>query len=448
MTSVTVLIRRIFDNPEGLLLRLYLLLIVYIPFHIFLSQWLGLLVGGLSFWKVAKDILVIFLFLSTTITVIAKKKQKDWLKFKDLTILIIIYGILHIVTFLLNRKTSVDVAVLATVYNNRFFWLLLSGINIKILLKKQKFNKYNLIKIILTVSTIVCLLGLFQWFLPKDILSNFGYSVELGAKSHFFINENPNYPRVFSTLRDPNSLGAYLIIPILLITQLLVKNKKKLMFIGLFLLHLLVLFLSFSRASWGGLIIALTCLVALNHKTKAKSILKKYWAVLCCLLILLSVLIASISQTSVFRSIILKANDANNSREMDSDELHVDFVKKGVTDIIKNPFGDGPGTAGIVSIQNNNGGRLTENYYIQIALEVGIVGLIVFLSIWFLVIKKLLSQPQSILNTTLLCTTAGYVVMALVMHLWTNEAVAYTWWGLAGLVIYINTAKITKENQN
>lgn len=435
MTKKRVLTKRTLDNPRYLLMGLYLLLIVYIPFHVFLSQWLGMLIGGLNFWKVAKDIFVILLLLTTTLAVIAKNKQKEWLKFKNLIILIVVYGVLHIVIFLLNKNTPKDVAMLATVYNNRFFWLFLSGINLGILMDKQKVKTDILIKIILTVSTLVCLLGLIQWILPKDILGYFGYSIDLGVKPNFFINENPSYPRVFSTLRDPNSLGAYLIVPSLLIIQLLIKAKKKLMLAGLLALHLLILFLSFSRASWGGLIIALACLMALNHKTKAKSMLKKYWVILSCILVITGVLTASISQTSTFRSIILKVNDTNNPREMDSDELHVDFVKKGMIDIIKNPIGDGPGTAGIVSIQNKNGGRLTENYYLQIALEVGVIGLILFVSIWAIVAKRLFQQPQNELTTMLFCVALAYSVMALVMHLWTNEVVAYTWWGLAGLVI-------------
>lgn len=435
------------DSPGSLLLKFYLLVLVYVPFHIFLSQWIGSLIGGLNFWKVAKDILVILLFLSTTIAVIAKNKQKEWLKFKNLIMLVVAYGFLHIVIFLLNQKTSLSVAILAAVYNNRFFWLLLSGINLSIIMNKPKIKKDTLLKIILIVSTVVCFLGLLQWFLPKDILSNFGYSVELGVKPNFFINENPNYPRVFSTLRDPNSLGAYLIVPILLITQLLIKAKKKLIFAGLLMMHLLVLLLSFSRASWGGLLVALACLVVLNHKPQAKNILKKYWVLLGIILISISVLTFNVSQTPVFRSLILKADDTNSEHEPDSDELHLKFVKNGVADITKNPFGDGPGTAGIVSIQNKNGGRLTENYYIQIALEAGVIGLMLFLSIWILVTKKIFQQSQDILSITLLCTAAGYAAMALVMHLWTNEAVAYTWWGLAGLTIYDNISKLKKAKR-
>ena len=444
MANLKILVERFMDNPGSLLLKFYLFALVYIPFHIFLSQWIGLLIGGLNFWKVAKDILVILLFLSTTIAVIAKNKQKEWLKFKSLIVLVVGYGALHIATFLLNQKTTANVAILATVYNNRFFWLFLSGINLSILINKQKTQKDILIKLIIAVSTVVCFLGLLQWFLPKDILSHFGYSVELGVKPNFFINENPNYPRVFSTLRDPNSFGAYLLVPILLIVQLLIKSKKRLMFAGLLMLHLLVLLLSFSRASWGGLLITLLVLVVLKYREQAKKITIKYKFIIVGFLAIGLMTTYSIRHTPTFRSLILKANDTNSASELDSDELHLDFVKKGTSGIVKNPLGDGPGTAGIVSIQNKNGGRLTENYYIQIALEVGVIGLMLFLSIWTLVMKKIFQQPQDILSITLLCTAVGYAVMALVMHLWANEAVAYTWWGLAGLAIYDNISKQKK----
>src|SRR5580704_16646383 len=40
-----------------------LLLLIYMPFHVFLSQSLSLLTGGLNEWKVAKDVLLALLCL-------------------------------------------------------------------------------------------------------------------------------------------------------------------------------------------------------------------------------------------------------------------------------------------------------------------------------------------------------------------------------------------------
>jgi hypothetical protein len=119
----------------------------------------------------------------------------------------------------------------------------------------------------------------------------------------------------------------------------------------------------------------------------------------------------------------------------DPNELRTRFWKESVQDIATEPEGSGPGTAGLVSIRNDiQGVELNENYYLQIASEVGIIGIMLFLAILGTVAHRL-HMIKTPLAAAILASFAGLVLTNFLVHIWSNEAVAYTWWGLAGIVI-------------
>lgn len=359
---------------------------------------------------------------------------KQWWQYRWLVWLSGAYAILHILVYVLNRETSLRVAGLASTYNNRFVWLFLV-IVFGALIAQIKPTARTVVKVTLIISTVLCALGLLQWVLPKDILTYFGYAKELGVKPNFFINEDPAFPRVFATIRDPNSFGATLIIPILFIVQSLRAGwfRGRLLF-GLLGIHLLALYLSFSRAAWGGLLIAGLIYAVLTHKQQVMSFTKRFWPVIAAGLVVMVIGLYQVRSTAAFRSIVLRADDKNAATELDSDEYHLYFIEEGVRSVLDRPEGYGPGTAGIVSIQTGENAQLTENYYVQIAHEVGVIGLVIFLTIWGMVVY-LLWRSSSPLREVMIAAAAAFAVMAMVMHLWTNEAVAYTWWGLAALAL-------------
>jgi hypothetical protein len=407
-------------------------LLAYMPFHIFLSQWLSTATGGLEVWKATKDVLTIGLLLLTVILVIINSHLRKSRTYLILLGLAVLYSLLHLLLYALNKQTDLGVALLASTYNNRLFWYALIAFGAA-LLAGNKLRPTTVIKLVLIVSTTVCVLGLLQWFLPKDILTHFGYSIDRGVKLNFFINENPDFPRVMATLRDPNSLGAYLLVPIVLLAGLFQKLPKRRQLVGgLLVLHILILFLSFSRAALGGVVIAVAAFLLLTNAQKSKLLFQKFWPYLLAIVVVGCMGIYLMRDVPFVRSVVFRIDDKNPTSQLDSDELHAYFIQESTQDVIDQPQGYGPGTAGIVSIQNNNGSYLTENYYLQIAHEVGILGLLIFLTIWAYVTSKLY-RARTLLGYGLVASTFAYILMALVMHLWTNEAVAAQWWLLAGL---------------
>ncbi len=409
------------------------------PFHVFLTQSLSLTTGHLGAWKAAKDVLAALLLVVTLILVWCNGKASKL--FKSFFLLSTFYFLLHLVTWAINPEIYKNTAVIGTVYNNRIFGYLLIGMGAGLLWAK-KIKQDQVIKIVLIVSTIVCVLGVLQYFLPKDILTHLGYSVERGVKPAFFIDDKPDLPRIMSTLRDPNSLGAFLIVPInILLLQLADKTQKRrrMQLLGMLMLHGLALFLTFSRGAWMGAGISIGLIAVYKYRHLAKTIFIKYWPLIIGGVLLLGSLVFMVRGQYAVQN-ILEHSDENTTAQLDSNKLHADFVRKAVNGIKNKPQGHGPGTAGIVSILNPNGGFLTENYYLQIGYEVGILGLGLFLAVLYKAQKQLSERPAT-LPAALWFALWSYLAMSLVAHLWTNETVATQWWLLTGFVIVLPKTK-------
>jgi hypothetical protein len=421
------------------------LLLAYMPFHIFLTQSLSLLTGGLSVWKAAKDVFFGLAVLLTIYLVYSNKKQNKI--FTLLTVLAIAYGLQHLLVWFMHPDIYKPTAILGTVYNTRVVLFAVLGIGAA-LLAPNYITQKRVIKLVVIAGTIVAALGVIQYFLPKDILTNFGYSVARGVKPAFFIDDKVNLPRIMSTIRDPNSLAVYLLVPICLTISLLFTNKKnKQLYIGALCLQLLALFLTFSRGGWLGAIIAVSSLLALHFRSWIHKHMKIITVSLVSGFLILGVGGYILRDQYIVQNLILHSDESTQASE-DSNELHIRLAKEGAIASIKTPEGHGPGTAGIVSIQNPSGGTLTENYYVQISYEVGIVGLALFLSIWGYILY-ILQKQKGILASSLMASAIAYLALSMLMHLWTNEAVAAQWWILAGITIALTANKsknITTKN--
>ncbi|HUC89520.1 MAG TPA: O-antigen ligase family protein [Patescibacteria group bacterium] len=407
-----------------------LALLIYMPFHIFLSQWISLATGGLSVWKLAKDAMLLILVVFT-ICLVWKKRAGT----KEFNLFVAIgagYALLHLVLWAFHPSLEHDSAILGAIYNNRVLDFLILGMGVGLLVRPKGVDTILLTRIILSVSAVVALFGVAQYFLPKDIMTHFGYSLSRGVRPDFFIDNNPALPRVMSTLRDPNSLGAYLIIPITMTLYLLMKAKTvagRLSFGALALLYSLALYFTFSRSAWVGAIIAIGFLTWWQFKGQIFSIAKRWWPIAVCLILLAAGGLFALRNNGIV-SHTTKAQVGDYS----SNDYHWIYVKKGLTGIWHNPLGHGPGTAGLASIQNRNGGLLTENYYVQIGYEVGVAGLLVFIAANILVCVYLW-RCKGMWPPVLLASFLGYVFINMLLHSWSNEAVAAQWWIMAGLIL-------------
>ena len=123
---------------------------------------------------------------------------------------------------------------------------------------------------------------------------------------------------------------------------------------------------------------------------------------------------------------------------------HLNAVKDAISKITSSGilslfFGHGIGSAGPAALKL--GGTISENYYLQIVFETGVLGLVVFLAFIASVVKKLFFASK-----TLFFAFVALLINALFLHIFSdNPAMSVTIFVLIALVLNIEDAK--KETQ-
>jgi hypothetical protein len=403
---------------------------------------------GLGAWKAAKDIFVIALV--PFLLYVAYRKRLFINEHKWHFLLGFAYVLLHLLFVVFSKSDDTYSAIVGSVYNTRLLIYLLLGLVVGSLARAEEYRKELLTAAVL-IAGVVALFGVAQYFLPKDILTHVGYSLERGVKPMFFIDDKPDLPRVMSTLKDPNSLGAYLILPLILTGLAFVKKSyNELLFsrpfrrgtlIALIGVMTAALLLTFSRGALLGTGIA-TAVAILSIVTGQRvfGFIKKYKIILIALSVFIAIFVSQIWHTYTFQNVVFHADQSTVLE--DPNELRVTLTQEAVSEIVDKPQGYGPGTAGLVSINNPKGGQLTENYYLQIAHEVGWLGFALFAGIFIFTLWKLgklsRSHPVAI---ALFASGLAYAFYALLIHLWSNEAVALQWWLLSGIALRLDDKK-------
>lgn len=411
-------------------------IVVYMPLHVLLSTWLGTNLSILNLIKALKDVFLVFALAAV---IVATGRRKIYHFSKTTIVRLIITYCVITVLFALMFNNSLSAEILGIVYNIRFMLVFLYG-----LLAVQFFSDGQVDKIFksaLGVGAFVAVLGLLQIMLLSDnALGFFGYSLDAGTPTKFYISEVAQVSeRAFSTLKDPNSLGSYLLI----ISSLSIASigswkrlKTKFKFTNTIELIIVTgcLYYTYSRSAWIGGLFALL-LFAYISKDKAAALLSsktlKYTVFL---LFLLSVgAVFMFRGSSFFQTTILHVGDAAPET---SNSLRVSAYRDSLDLIKSQPLGYGVGSAGPVSFKNvKRTPIITENYYLQLAVEVGLVGLVIFMSIVVLTGRMLWVHKGMRYAKPLLMSLLGLSVAGLFVHVWSNEAVAYTWWLLAGLTL-------------
>lgn len=429
-------------------LYIFLGLLVYMPFHIFLSTWLGSSFGTLEFAKIAKDIILFVGFVITLGISVRRPWFKELLKSK-IVWAILAYGLLHVIMALI-KPTDQDAEILGLVYNTRFLLFFLYGLMLTRLFPDAGLQG-KAVKVVVAAGMLVALFGVIQYtVLPNTALQHIGYSRENGVLPAFFIDEKPDLERVMSTVRDPNSLGSYLIITAVVMLTVLFATKRpatrQMMWGGLALTGMCLAY-TFSRSALIGFVVAVGLFVLLSNNPVRIWLgqhRKKVAIGLLALIIATVGIFYSVRNTYYVQNVIFHADQSTVLE--DPNQLRIRFWQESVMAIVLEPAGTGPGTAGLASIRNDKQGTvLNENYYLQIANEVGLLGLFLFLVILLLVAYGLYRRRAYVLSVALLAAFVGLAMTNMLVHIWSNEAVAYTWWGLASLMFIRQAAPLPAQ---
>lgn len=246
--------------------------------------------------------------------------------------------------------------------------------------------------------------------------------------------------RVYSTFENPNVYGEYLILAIPIIAGLLWTEKgifKKLFWLGSLGVTMLALALTFSRGCWLGIILAIGLLAIMIDRR----------------FILLGIVALLFLPFVLPESIINRFLSIGNMG--DSSTSYRVYIWMGTLAMLADYWFSGIGL-GITSFNtiypiysyNNISAPHSHNLYLQLVVEFGIVGLIVFLGMLYNFYKETIisiCKKKNILTSSLIAGVSGFMLQSMFDHTWYNYRVVLIFWIIIafGLV----STKVSKSDE-
>lgn len=421
------------------LLAVAVVVLVTVPFHAAITVWLSSFLGhytALRLWKEA----LLFMGVGLAVALLVRNRRARERLWGDqfirtIVILIGLYTALHILLAgiaLLRDDVILKALGYGLISNLRF--LAFFGICVVAASYFADWVTVNWQKLLLWPACIVVGFGLLQAFvLPADFLKHIGYGPDTIAP-FIAVDQKIEYTRIQSTLRGPNPLGAYLVVIVTALTGLLLARRLHSWKLPVALVATLaVLYGTYSRSAYIGAVVSIGLLVWLMaHSAYVRKLLVT--SALAVAIVGAGALVVLRDNDRVQNTLFHTDEHSLSSRS--SNDSRADVMKQGLEDVAEQPLGRGPGTAGPASVYNDGRPRVAENYFIQIAQEVGVVGLVIFLGICFFVGRALwYIREWSVLSLVLLTSLVGITVINLMSHAWADDTLAYIWWGFAGLAL-------------
>jgi hypothetical protein len=415
---------------------LTMIILLLVPFHAFLTVWASSIIGHYIALRLWKEVFLVLCIVGVLYLLFTDRKIRTHTLPRRLVQIILFYALLNLIWGLIAFNQH-DVTAKALGYglivNLRFLAFFLVTWSVALRMKRLRVHWQWLV---LWSAAGVVIFGLLQAIaLPHDFLRHFGYG-DATIPAVETINHNQHYIRIASTLRGANPLGAYLLIPISLLTVMMIRRGRNWK-LALFLAGAaIVLFFSFSRSAWVGAALSILTVLLLSRLSAKTQ--KIALAVVAVVIFAGAATVATYKNNVHFQNFVLHTQH-NSAIKTTSNEGHLEALEDGAKDVEKDPLGDGPGTAGPASYYNTgHQTKIAENYYVQVAQETGVIGLILFLLINVGVGYLLFLRRDDPLALSLFASLIGLAFINLLSHAWTDDTLAYVWWGLAGVAMAPN----------
>lgn len=411
-----------------------LLLVAIMPFHAFLSVWLGSITGYQALWQSWKELLALLLVGLT-----------GWLLWKtpDLRAKLadpLFYSLGAYVTVSVLVSLLAQPAFIQILYGAKTNFEFLALFVIAYIVASSKLRTL-ILKLILITSAVVIGFSVLQLFvLPSDFLSWFGYGPDT-ILPYQLVDPAVEAIRISSTLGGPLQLGSFLIIPLSIVFARLLK-RPQLWQVGYLAAGLIAIWGSHTRSAWLGLAVSFAVIgvARLPRRWRLPSLLALVLAGGVALQLLISN--ASVGNLQYY----LFHGSLNDTGITTSTDQHAQAVTEGVNRIQEQPLGYGLGTAGPASYESAHP-FATESYYLQIGVEAGVIGLLLFglfslIAGWRL--WKLGRTDWAAIGT--LGALAGISVFNFFLHGWTDSSTAMVFWILVGTILGSGYTKPKKRS--
>jgi O-antigen ligase len=393
----------------------YLLLVIVglMPFHAFLVTALGTHFGHETIFQAWKEV-VLVIMVALVASLYSQKQLIERLR-RPVNLTIVVFAVLALL-----------ISVFAGAIHQSAFWFgVKTDLEFLLIFILAQFTSAKLQKlavlVLLCATTIVAAFGVLQvTVLPINFLAQFGYGPNTILP---FELVNPAVPavRILSTLGGPNQLGSFLILPICLMVYYLIKRR------WIWLLPLAAsiyaLWHTYSRSAEIGLAISLLLMLFITLKPRVRFIALG-------MIVVAGVVVGVLGRNAVLSSRTVQAylfhGDIRSNQVFGSDAAHLASVKQGLSLIGQQPLGRGLGTAGPASYHGSSS-IITEDYYLQIGIETGLIGLLLFGVITVLTGVELFKLSDSaLMGLPILGALAGLTISNFFLHTWADSSTALT----------------------
>jgi hypothetical protein len=466
-------------------------LFVLLPFHAFLVTVLTKVLAGavqsplpaVALWKegVLAVILMVVCFEIIMQRAILRRAQDDTSgahHFDIIDALILLFiGIAVIVTVLPIGTTSTTAMVLGVKYD-------LIPLIILLLLRRVAWSEEFVSRLLMGMVIVGCIIaayGIATMVLPMSFFTALGYSdlhslyVPNASLAPFQQIGGTAIRRIQSVMSGPNQMGLWLLIPWSVCWGICLRRKVMSYWLLVISCIGLGILLTFSRAAWisAAVITVIAIRTAWSPLPLWERVRVRGIAVFlgCCVLV-------GATLFFLFPQILLRVASSRD---------HLLRPLAAIDMITEAPFGRGLGAAGPASNRVSDacvhleagadaswaadrpdlcvfvGSEqvqpadhscqcpvLTENWYLQVGVELGVAGMIVFMLLMIVVLRQLImdngkltittkasAEKFSILNSqfSIFSVFLGLAIASLFLHAFEDSAVAWTVWGMVAMLL-------------
>lgn len=415
----------------------YLLVVMLflLPFHafgsVFLNYGYGLadVFGSAAIISMWKEFILILLTLLLGVKYFFKKQLPQLDLIDHLILGYIFFGIFHGI-FL---KLDTSQFIWGARYDYLFLWAFLVVRHFRFTTEEMG----TLFRSVIFGGLTSLVLGyVIHYLIRPENLTMFGFrndwSTWYPGQSLAFCQriENQELCRMSGTFAGPNQLGAYLtlLLPLIymwrkeIMQKITAPSVVRAIPAVMFLVALYALFLTYSRGAYIGIFVALIILLTYEFK-----LLKhvKY------------VLLGGLTFGMIAVLILLLTTDLTNLIRPESTGEHLAAWIMGLQEMAAHPPGQGLGSAGPASYRTATP-IIPESWYLQVGIELGFIGLGLFLAILIIMIKALfqkISEHHKKPHIYVLSGFLGVLAIALFLHTLEDSAVSLTLFSLLGLVL-------------
>ena len=294
---------------------------------------------------------------------------------------------------------------------------------------------WNVFRLLCIASVPCALVGLYQYLNPADL------NVWIDQEMFEDISG-----RIVSLFENPNVYGEYLIVIIMINLGVVIKSKRyisKLFYFVTLALNVLCVFLTYSRGCWIGVAVALMVFLFIRYRK---------WFII-------AIGIGIISLFFLPESIMNRILSIGNLS--DSSTSYRMYIWEGTVHMLKDFWATGVGVGtdafnhiypiysyGAISAPHPH------NLYLLILAETGIVGLVVFIALICVLLKKLFKVANCSQNTTLrtfsailLSAIIGFLIQGVFDNVWYNYRLFLFFFIIVGASVAICLADKSKEVQ-